>query len=118
MVNTAGGTSTVPGANSMLGTEGDPYARVTSPLRRFGDLVNHWQLKACMSPQRASNHARRARRDSDGGRLDDSRNRHQENSTNQSPLLDFSRGQASFQRKSGGSQGALSLRGHRPSADE
>ncbi|KIO28363.1 hypothetical protein M407DRAFT_22419 [Tulasnella calospora MUT 4182] len=50
MVNTAGGTSTVPGGNSMLGTEGDPYARVTSPLRRFGDLVNHWQLKACMSP--------------------------------------------------------------------
>ncbi|KAG8891712.1 hypothetical protein FRC00_013227, partial [Tulasnella sp. 408] len=50
MVNTVGGTSTVPGGNSMLGTEGDPYARVTSPLRRFGDLVNHWQLKACMSP--------------------------------------------------------------------
>lgn len=33
----------------MLGTEGDPYARVTSPLRRYGDLINHWQLKACMS---------------------------------------------------------------------
>lgn len=43
------GTSTytaTPSAHAGMGT--GMYARVTSPLRRFTDLVNHWQIKAAL----------------------------------------------------------------------
>ncbi|KAH9856581.1 RNB-domain-containing protein [Lenzites betulinus] len=37
---------TTPGAHSLLGVpEGEGYVKVTSPLRRFGDLFAHWQIK-------------------------------------------------------------------------
>ncbi|KAI0749436.1 RNB-domain-containing protein [Daedaleopsis nitida] len=35
-----------PGAHSLMGIpEGEGYAKVTSPLRRFIDLMAHWQIK-------------------------------------------------------------------------
>ncbi|KAI0833316.1 RNB-domain-containing protein [Trametes gibbosa] len=37
---------TTPGAHTLLGVpEGEGYVKVTSPLRRFGDLFAHWQIK-------------------------------------------------------------------------
>lgn len=37
---------TVPGPHSLLGISADEgYMKVSSPLRRFGDLLAHWQLK-------------------------------------------------------------------------
>ena len=37
--------STMPGMHWGVGVpEGHGYARVTSPLRRYGDLVSHWQI--------------------------------------------------------------------------
>lgn len=38
--------STVPGQPHVLMGIPDGYARVTSPLRRYMDIVTHWQLKA------------------------------------------------------------------------
>lgn len=44
-------TSTVPGVHWMAGITDDfGYARATSPLRRYGDLVVHWQIKNCLLP--------------------------------------------------------------------
>ncbi|KAF8339762.1 uncharacterized protein EI90DRAFT_2990376 [Cantharellus anzutake] len=48
-----------PGPHTTIGIVGnDSYSRVTSPLRRFTDLVNHWQIKAALrktlSPQSLS----------------------------------------------------------------
>ncbi|RDX57447.1 RNB-domain-containing protein [Lentinus brumalis] len=41
-----GGYSTTPGGHSLLGVrEGEGYMKVTSPLRRFGDMLAHWQIK-------------------------------------------------------------------------
>lgn len=42
-------TTLRPGPNDWLGTGDSPTARVTSPLRRFVDVVNHWQLKGTWS---------------------------------------------------------------------
>ncbi|EIW57432.1 RNB-domain-containing protein [Trametes versicolor FP-101664 SS1] len=37
---------TTPGPHALLGVpEGEGYVKVTSPLRRFGDLFAHWQIK-------------------------------------------------------------------------
>ncbi|KAI9057255.1 RNB-domain-containing protein [Trametes sanguinea] len=37
---------TTPGMHSLLGIpEGEGYVKVTSPLRRFGDTIAHWQIK-------------------------------------------------------------------------
>ncbi|KAI0359994.1 RNB-domain-containing protein [Trametes cingulata] len=37
---------TTPGPHSPLGVpEGEGYVKVTSPLRRFGDIFAHWQIK-------------------------------------------------------------------------
>ena len=41
--------STVPGRHAGLGLE--PYARVTSPLRRYEDLLAHLQLRRHLSGQ-------------------------------------------------------------------
>ncbi|KAH7417168.1 hypothetical protein BKA64DRAFT_701953 [Cadophora sp. MPI-SDFR-AT-0126] len=38
--------STIPGPHVALGV--DMFAKVTSPLRRFGDLVAHWQIEAAL----------------------------------------------------------------------
>ncbi|PVH88335.1 RNB-domain-containing protein [Cadophora sp. DSE1049] len=38
--------STIPGPHVALGV--DMFARVTSPLRRFGDLLAHWQIEAAL----------------------------------------------------------------------
>ncbi|KAK0119033.1 hypothetical protein ONS96_012101 [Cadophora gregata f. sp. sojae] len=38
--------STIPGPHVALGL--DMFARVTSPLRRFGDLLAHWQIEAAL----------------------------------------------------------------------
>jgi len=48
-----------PGPHTAIGILGSSsYSRVTSPLRRFTDLVNHWQIKAALrrtlSPQSPS----------------------------------------------------------------
>lgn len=40
-----------PGEHWMLGIpDGEGYMRVTSPLRRFEDMANHWALKAALLP--------------------------------------------------------------------
>lgn len=39
--------STTPGPYFILGI--DKYAKVTSPLRRFGDLIAHWQIHAALA---------------------------------------------------------------------
>ncbi|KAK0383216.1 hypothetical protein NLU13_9129 [Sarocladium strictum] len=39
--------STTPGPYFILGI--DKYAKVTSPLRRFGDLLAHWQIHAALA---------------------------------------------------------------------
>ncbi|KAI9000610.1 RNB-domain-containing protein [Trametes punicea] len=37
---------TTPGPHSLLGIpQGEGYMKVTSPLRRFGDILAHWQIK-------------------------------------------------------------------------
>lgn len=43
----------VPGPHAILGIpEGEGYMRATSPLRRFLDMVTHWQIKqALLSPE-------------------------------------------------------------------
>ncbi|KAG8922030.1 hypothetical protein FRC02_012172 [Tulasnella sp. 418] len=41
-----------PTALPLLGTGHDPYCRVTSPLRRYSDMVNHWQFKAFLDPSK------------------------------------------------------------------
>jgi hypothetical protein len=38
--------STTPGPHFTLGT--DMYTKATSPLRRFGDLIVHWQIEAAL----------------------------------------------------------------------
>lgn len=38
--------STQPGPNFIMGTEG--YTKVTSPLRRYSDLLAHWQIEAAL----------------------------------------------------------------------
>ncbi|KAH9945352.1 RNB-domain-containing protein [Epithele typhae] len=50
----AGTYSTEPGPHHMLGILRDEgYMKVTSPLRRFDDLIAHWQIKhALLSPDR------------------------------------------------------------------
>lgn len=43
--------TTEPAAHWALGIpDGEGYARVTSPLRRFIDLASHWQIKAALLP--------------------------------------------------------------------
>ncbi|KAG9027369.1 hypothetical protein FRB95_007830 [Tulasnella sp. JGI-2019a] len=44
------GLSSSPATIDWLGVK-EPYSRVTSPLRRYGDLINHWQLKASIGGQ-------------------------------------------------------------------
>ena len=42
----AGQNVVAPAMHSLLGIpEGEGYTRVTSPLRRFGDMIAHWQIK-------------------------------------------------------------------------
>ncbi|KAI0368692.1 RNB-domain-containing protein [Pilatotrama ljubarskyi] len=42
----SGRYTTTPGPHSLLGVpEGEGYMKVTSPLRRFGDIFAHWQIK-------------------------------------------------------------------------
>ncbi|KAI0635799.1 RNB-domain-containing protein [Trametes polyzona] len=44
---------TTPGPHSTLGIpEGEGYIKVTSPLRRFGDLFAHWQIKHALLAER------------------------------------------------------------------
>ena len=44
--------NTSPGPHWMLGfTDNSGYARFTSPLRRFDDLLAHWQIKAFLAEQ-------------------------------------------------------------------
>ncbi|KAG4438511.1 hypothetical protein IFR05_005985 [Cadophora sp. M221] len=38
--------SSIPGPHVALGV--DMFTRVTSPLRRFGDLITHWQIEAAL----------------------------------------------------------------------
>ncbi|KAI1870268.1 hypothetical protein JX265_006438 [Neoarthrinium moseri] len=38
--------STVPGPHFLIGA--DMYTKATSPLRRFGDLIVHWQIQAAL----------------------------------------------------------------------
>ncbi|KAI0705779.1 RNB-domain-containing protein [Cerioporus squamosus] len=48
-----GGYSTTPGGHALLGVrEGDGYMKVTSPLRRFGDMIAHWQIKHALLAER------------------------------------------------------------------
>ncbi|KAG8893671.1 hypothetical protein FRB99_001814 [Tulasnella sp. 403] len=47
-LHTVTGISTTPGGHDLLGLGGDPYTRATSPLRRFMDVVCHWQLKSSL----------------------------------------------------------------------
>lgn len=43
--------SVTPAAHWILGiSPSEGYFRITSPLRRYEDLVNHWQLKAALLP--------------------------------------------------------------------
>ncbi|OBZ72169.1 Exoribonuclease II, mitochondrial [Grifola frondosa] len=46
----------IPAAHSLLGVpDGEGYTRVTSPLRRFCDMIAHWQIKhALLSPSQPS----------------------------------------------------------------
>ncbi|KAH8835110.1 hypothetical protein DL96DRAFT_1489279 [Flagelloscypha sp. PMI_526] len=47
-----GGYSISPLAHFMIGaSEGEGYVRATSPLRRYNDLVTHWQLHAVLLKQ-------------------------------------------------------------------
>ncbi|KAI1797251.1 RNB-domain-containing protein [Ganoderma leucocontextum] len=42
----AGQNVVTPAMHSLLGIpEGEGYTKVTSPLRRFGDMIAHWQIK-------------------------------------------------------------------------
>ena len=45
--------SSSPGPYFLLGL--DMYAKATSPLRRFSDLLVHWQIHAALAHQRATN---------------------------------------------------------------
>jgi hypothetical protein len=45
------GLSTSPGPYFVMGV--DMYAKATSPLRRFGDLILHWQVHAALAHERA-----------------------------------------------------------------
>ncbi|KAF4982975.1 hypothetical protein FDECE_17409 [Fusarium decemcellulare] len=45
--------STEPGPYFMLGL--DMYAKATSPLRRFSDLIVHWQIHAALAHERRTN---------------------------------------------------------------
>ncbi|KAG8864925.1 Lanosterol 14-alpha-demethylase [Tulasnella sp. 330] len=45
------GLSVTPTTIDWLGIK-EPYSRVTSPLRRYGDLISHWQLKASIGGHR------------------------------------------------------------------
>ena len=49
-----GGTelSTSPGRNFIMGL--DMYTKVTSPLRRYGDLLAHWQIHAALAHEHKS----------------------------------------------------------------
>ncbi|RPD61207.1 RNB-domain-containing protein [Lentinus tigrinus ALCF2SS1-7] len=45
--------TTTPGGHSLLGIpEGEGYMKVTSPLRRFGDMLAHWQIKHALLAER------------------------------------------------------------------
>ncbi|RPD70262.1 hypothetical protein L226DRAFT_574975 [Lentinus tigrinus ALCF2SS1-7] len=45
--------TTTPGGHSLLGIpEGEGYMMVTSPLRRFGDMIAHWQIKHALLAER------------------------------------------------------------------
>ncbi|KAI0346164.1 RNB-domain-containing protein [Trametopsis cervina] len=41
-------TTDVKGHSQMGVPDGEGYVRVTSPLRRFGDMVHHWQIKQAL----------------------------------------------------------------------
>ncbi|KAL8293331.1 hypothetical protein RQP46_000032 [Phenoliferia psychrophenolica] len=44
-------TSLVPAPHSVMGiTDSYGYVRATSPLRRYGDMVVHWQMKSALLP--------------------------------------------------------------------
>ena len=46
IIYAAGTYDIKPGAHATLGIpEGEGYVRVTSPLRRFSDMLTHWQIK-------------------------------------------------------------------------
>ncbi|KAM0341004.1 hypothetical protein ACHAPU_010236 [Fusarium lateritium] len=47
--------STEPGPYFMLGL--DMYAKATSPLRRFSDLIVHWQIHAALAHERKVKHS-------------------------------------------------------------
>ena len=47
--------STIPGPHVALGVE--MFARVTSPLRRFGDLLAHWQIEAALLEEAKTGHS-------------------------------------------------------------
>ncbi|KAJ8118756.1 hypothetical protein ONZ43_g3927 [Nemania bipapillata] len=46
--------STTPGQHFTLGS--DMYAKATSPLRRFGDLIVHWQIEATLLEEKKLGH--------------------------------------------------------------
>lgn len=44
--------STRPGPHFLMGVDG--YAKVTSPLRRYSDLIAHWQIEDALQQERAT----------------------------------------------------------------
>ena len=55
LVNPSSGYSLLPKQHYQLGIpDGEGYSRATSPLRRFEDLVNHWQLHHALLGSKAS----------------------------------------------------------------
>ncbi|KAI0326606.1 RNB-domain-containing protein [Cubamyces sp. BRFM 1775] len=48
---------TTPGPHSLLGVpDGEGYVKVTSPLRRFGDILAHWQIKYALLAEKGERH--------------------------------------------------------------
>ncbi|KAI0661607.1 RNB-domain-containing protein [Cubamyces menziesii] len=48
---------TTPGPHSLLGVaDGEGYVKVTSPLRRFGDVLAHWQIKYALLAEKGERH--------------------------------------------------------------